>query len=91
MKLHNTAFGLASGILTGLCMFVFTIWAMIKGGGNTLVLLEQFYIGYSVTWLGAFIGLAWGFISGFIVGWLFSWLYNIFTGKCCEESKEKTE
>ena len=86
MKLHNTAFGLASGILTGLCIFVCTIWAMLKGGGNTLVLLEQFYVGYAINWLGAVIGLVWGFVSGFITGWLFAWLYNCFT-VCKKEEK----
>ena len=91
MKLHNTAFGLASGILWGLCVFIATAWAILKGGGNTLALLEQFYLGYSVTWLGAVIGLVWSFINGFIYGWLFAWLYNIFSGKYCEESKEKAE
>ena len=92
MKLHNTAFGFASGILWGLCVVVSTVWIILKGGGQTLALLEQFYIGYTVSWLGAFIGLVYGFVNGFICGWLFAWLYNIFAaGKCCEESKEKTE
>lgn len=86
MKLHNTAFGLASGILTGLCIFICTVWAMLKGGGNTLVLLEQFYVGYAISWLGAVIGLVWGFVSGFIIGWLFSWLYNCFAA-CKKEEK----
>jgi len=91
MNLHKTALGLASGILTGLCIFVCTIWAMFKGGGNTLILMNQFYIGYSISWIGAIVGLAWGFVSGFIGGWVFALLYNIFAGKCCEEAKEKTE
>ena len=91
MKLYSTAFGLASGILWGLCVFICTVWIMLKGGGHTLALLEQFYLGYSVSWLGSFIGLVWGFINGFICGWLFAWLYNIFSGKCSEEPKENTE
>ncbi len=90
MKLHNTAFALVSGILWGLWIFVATIWVILKGGGTTLVLLEQFYIGYSVTWLGAFIGLVYGFVSGFICGWLFAWLYNCFA-KCGEKKEEKKE
>ncbi len=88
MKLHKSAFGLALGILTGLCIFVCTIWVMLKGGGNTVVLMEQFYFGYSISWLGAFIGLVWGVVSGFITGWILALLYNIFAGKCCEEPKE---
>lgn len=87
MKLHNTAFGLASGIIWGLGIFICTVWAMLKGGGNTLVLLEQFYCGYSISWLGALIGLVWGFISGFIGGWIFVWLYNCFA-KCGKKENE---
>lgn len=82
MKLHNGAFGLALGILWGLCIFVCTVWVMLKGGGNTLALLEQFYISYSISWAGAFIGLAWGVVSGFICGWVFALLYNCFS-RCC--------
>ncbi len=88
MKLHKTAFGLASGILTGLCIFICTIWAMLKGGGNTLILMNQFYIGYSISWIGAIIGLAWGFVSGFITSWLFAWLYNCFAACKKEERPE---
>lgn len=90
MKLNNTAFGLASGIIWGLCVFVATIWTMLKGGGHTLVLLEQFYIGYSISWGGAFIGLIWSFVNGFIWGWLFSWLYNCFA-KSSEKKEAPTE
>jgi hypothetical protein len=76
VKLNAKAFGLACGILWGLVIFVATFWVMIKGGGNTLALLQQFYFGYKISVLGAFIGLVWGFIDGFIGGYLFSWLYN---------------
>lgn len=81
MKLNKKAFGLACGILWGITIFLATIWVMARGDGNTLVKLNQFYIGYSISWLGAVIGLIYGFINGFIGGWLFSWLYNIFTSK----------
>ena len=90
MKLHNTAFGLASGILWSLCVLIATIWVILKGGGTTLVLLEQFYIGYTVSWLGAFIGLVYGFVNGFICGWLFACLYNCFA-KGGEKKEEKKE
>jgi len=86
MKLHNTALGLASGILWGICIFIATLWVMLKGGGTTLVLLEQFYIGYSISWLGAFIGLFYGFIGGFIGGWLLACFYN-----CFSKGSSKTE
>lgn len=78
MRLHKTAFGLAAGILWGLAVFVATLWVMAAGGGDHLLLLSKFYLGYDVSVVGAFVGLAWGFIDGFVCGWIFAWLYNRF-------------
>lgn len=86
MKLSKRALALASGILWGVCVFLITIYVIIKGGGNTLVLLQQFYWGYNISWGGAFLGLIYGFIDGFICGWIFALLYNAFVG-----SSEKEE
>lgn len=79
MKLSKKALGLASGILWGVMVFLATIYVLIKGGGNTLALLQQFYLGYDISVGGAFIGLIWGFIDGFICGWVFGLLYNAFS------------
>ena len=49
-------------------------------GPDILQLLGRFYLGYGISWLGAFVGLAWGFVDGFIGGWLLGWLYNKFAG-----------
>lgn len=79
MRLHKTALGLAAGILWGLAVFVTTLWVLAVGGGDHLLLLSKFYLGYDLSVVGAFVGLAWGFIDGFICGWVFAWLYNRFT------------
>lgn len=78
MKLSKRAFATANGILWALAVFGATIYVLIKGGGNTLVLLQQFFWGYSVSFPGAILGLIYGFVWGFIFGWLFSALYNRF-------------
>jgi hypothetical protein len=78
MKLDAKAFGLAAGILWGLCVFLCTLWVMWRGGGEHFILLAKFYPAYSVTPLGAFLGLVYGFIDGFIGGWVLAWLYNRF-------------
>lgn len=78
MKLNKKAFGLASGILWGLIVLAATFWVMVKGGGETLILLQQFYFGYSVSFGGAILGFIYGFINGFIFGWIFAWLHNLF-------------
>ena len=84
MKLSKKAFALANGILWALMVFGATIYVLVRGGGNTLVLLQQFFWGYAVSWAGAILGLIYGFVWGFIFGWLLAAIYNRF-------SKEKTE
>ena len=85
MKLSKKAFALASGILWAICIFLATIYVMLKGGGHTIVLLQQFFWGYNISWGGAFLGLIYGFIYGFVYGWLFVLFYNAFA----EEKKEQ--
>ncbi len=80
MQLNKKAFGIACGIVWGVCIFLATIYVILKGGGNTMVLLQQFYWGYSISFVGAILGLIYGFIYGFICGWIFGWLYNKFVG-----------
>ena len=79
MKLNVKALSLTAGILWGIAILLLTIWFICFGyDGNTLSLIGKVYLGYSVTWGGAFIGLIWGFVQGFIGGAIFAWLYNKF-------------
>jgi len=71
--------GLTLGILFGLIVFVATNWLVIKGGqevGPHLQLLNQFFIGYEVSFVGSIIGLVYSFVIGFIFGTLFGWIYK---------------
>ena len=79
MRLSKKSFAIANGILWALTIFGATVYVLLKGGGNTLVLLQQFFWGYAVSWAGAILGLIYGFVWGFILGWLFAALYNRFT------------
>jgi hypothetical protein len=82
MKLNQRAFAISAGILLGFSVFIATIWLVIIGSsGTTIALLHKFYLGYSVSIVGAFIGLIWGFIDGLICGFIFAWIYNLFTPK----------
>lgn len=82
MKLNPKALALTSGIIWGLSIFIATIWLLIRNtGGDTISLLKNFYLGYSYSIGGAFIGLLWGFIDGLIIGFIFAWLYNLLTPK----------
>lgn len=80
MKLSKRALALSMGILWGAAVFLATLYVLLRGGGHTLVLLQQFYWGYNISWGGAFLGLIYGFIDGFIFGWLLALLYNAFVG-----------
>jgi len=80
-KLDKVALGLATGILGGSAVFFATIFLLIKGGnpvGPNLALLGQYFIGYTVTWKGSFIGLVYGGVGGFILGWSIALLRNFF-------------
>lgn len=77
--IHRLALGVAFGTVIGGLLFVMTIALVLKGGypiGPTLGLLGHFFFGYTVTFAGAFIGLAWGFAAGFMLGWMFALLHN---------------
>jgi len=78
MILRKRALGMALGIVWGVSIFLVTIWAVARGHGQTLTQLEGYYLGYSVTYVGAVNGLMWGFIHGFIAGVLIAWLYDLF-------------
>ncbi len=78
--LNKKALGLACGILCGSAVMLATLWVMIRGGGEHLALLSQVYIGYSVSPVGAILGLVYGFIDGFLGGWILAWLYNRLAG-----------
>ncbi len=79
LRLNAMVFGLVSGMLCGLTLFAATIWLVVKGGtpvGPHLGLLNQYFIGYSVTVHGSFIGFGYGFLCGALAGGILGWLYN---------------
>lgn len=86
LRMNSKVFGLVLGLLTGLVIFVATNWLVIGGGhtdesghpvvGPHLQLLSQFFIGYSVSFLGSFIGFAYGFACGTLAGASIGAIYN---------------
>jgi len=82
-RAHKSALGLAFGLLAGLAVFAITALHVVthtRASGLPLYLLANFFAGYSVTWPGAFVGLAWGFAVGFIGGWLLGFVHNFTVG-----------
>jgi hypothetical protein len=81
MKLNVKAFALTSGILWGGAVWFATLWLLFRGyEGSMIRQLDHFYMGYSFSVVGAFVGLAYGFVDGAIGGALFAWIYNKIAG-----------
>lgn len=81
-RLHAGVLGIATGVVLGLALFAMTNILVIKGPqggepvGEHLGLLGQFFPGYSVTFIGSFIGFAYAFVVGFVFMYVGAWVYN---------------
>jgi hypothetical protein len=79
IRLNAIIHGVVFGLVTGTIILIATLWLVIKGGpvvGPHLGLLNQFFYGYEVTYVGSLIGFGYGFLTGFIIGYLVAFLYN---------------
>ncbi|MEI6887283.1 MAG: hypothetical protein WCK31_03550 [bacterium] len=79
-KINTLKFALSGGILVGGCFFFSTISTVLGLPGfepfsKALESMYSFY-GYSISFIGAFVGLLWGFIEGFLLLGILAWLYN---------------
>jgi hypothetical protein len=78
-RLRASVMAVTFGLAGGATLFVATVWLLIRGGepvGPHLALLNNFFPGYSVTWLGAPIGFLYGVLVGAAVGWILARVYN---------------
>jgi hypothetical protein len=77
--IDKRAFGAAIGAASGLLVFAITVRDIAARSPSTagLSLLDQYFPGYSVSWMGALIGLAWGFALGFCAGWFVAFARNL--------------
>ncbi len=78
MKLRPIGFGLSIGIVSGVSLFIITLLCYFTGYGKLFLetVAVPLYPGYSISPLGALVGLVYGFIDLFAVGAVFGWLYN---------------
>jgi hypothetical protein len=93
-RIDKFAFATAVGSVCGLAVFIMTLWLVLKGGevvGPNLQLLGQYFIGYTVTVKGAFIGMVYSFLWSFMLGWLFAYLRNLSISLFIYRAKRKTE
>jgi hypothetical protein len=78
MKLNVKAFALTCGILLGIVYFIATWWIIaFEGATGEPTLFGCLYLGFTISPVGSFIGLAWGVFDGLFCGTIFAWLYNL--------------
>lgn len=75
IKIHPLSIAIALGAIEGLPVFVATILLVLQGESGD-AFLSKLFPGYSISWIGAFVGLAEGFLDGAIGGFIFAWIYN---------------
>lgn len=78
-RLDPLSLGISVGAVIGAGLFLATTFLLLRGGavvGPNLSLLGQFFVGYSVTWPGAFVGFIEAGIFGFMLGFIAAWLRN---------------
>ena len=83
VHLKATSTGIATGTIMAVGLFVATNWLVLKGGihvGQHLQLLGQYFVGYSVTFVGSLVGAAYAFALGFLGGYAVARMYNGLTG-----------
>ncbi|MBI5431322.1 MAG: hypothetical protein HZA52_00645 [Planctomycetes bacterium] len=70
-RINARAWGIATGLILGGGLCLATIVLVVRGGpymGQHLGRLTNVLPGYSVSWLGAFVGLVYGFVVGYGLG-----------------------
>lgn len=93
-KLDNLAFAVALGLVTGLFFCVLNLILLIKGDKETIrifQLINQYFIGYSVTPTGIAIGTLHSFLWGFMWGWLFAYVRNLLLAFFIYKARRKAE
>jgi hypothetical protein len=77
--IDRRAFGVALGTVCGLGAFLLTVAGLLRspGPGPNLELLGQYFPGYSLSPVGALVGLVWAFAYGFCAGWFLALVRNL--------------
>lgn len=77
--LHKLAFGVATGVAGAALMIWLTIAGMYmpRADDFPLGLLQQYFLGYTVSWPGVLVGAAWGFAVAFVAGWFAAFCRNL--------------
>ncbi len=75
-KLHPVRLGIAAGIISAICAVLITLFASYFPICATFLLSIYSNFGYSLSFIGAILGMIYIFIDTFILIWLFAIIYN---------------
>jgi hypothetical protein len=81
-NVNGKGWAIGFGLVLGLGLFAATNFLVIKGGpdvGLHLRLLNVYFPGYSVTFIGSLIGFVYAFVLGYLTGRIVVGLYNRFS------------
>ncbi|MBL8962026.1 MAG: hypothetical protein JNJ98_19340 [Gemmatimonadetes bacterium] len=78
-RVHKAAFGAAVGAAGALVMGSLTLIVLLRPAAANfpLHLMNEYFAGYSVSWPGVFVGMAWGFAVAFVAGWFLAFCRNL--------------
>jgi protoporphyrinogen oxidase len=81
-RMDKLAFATAIGTVCGTSVLLATLWLLLRDPvpGFHLWLLANYFLGYTLSLQGAFIGFAYSFFWGFFFGWLCAYLRNLVIG-----------
>jgi hypothetical protein len=76
--INQKAFAVALGILWSAGILLMSIVALISTHylHNVVAFFASVYWGYTLDFLGIFIGMIWAFLDAAIAGFALAWLYN---------------
>ena len=93
-RMDKLGFATAVGTVSGLYVFLATIWLSIKGvppGTPDIAFLGEYFEGYTTTVKGAFIAFPYTFFYGFLFGWMFAYIRNLIISIYLFYARKKSE
>lgn len=77
--IHKLALGVAFGTVFGTLLFALTLVTVVLApeGASAIVLLSQYFYGYTLSPAGAAVGFFWGFTVGCAMGWFLAFVRNL--------------
>ena len=92
-RLRASVMSLVFAVVGGTGLFVARAWLLIRAGddvGRHLSLLDNYFPGYSVSWVGCGVGFFYGALTGGALGWSIAFLRNVLVSTYLHCVKLKT-